>query len=342
MTSARLLRAIAENPIVIVLIILFLVFYAVADGFSDPRNISNIFLQTSMLGLVAIGMSFVILTGGIDLSVGSVVALSTILVAGIANSYPPILGINVALLAGVAVGLINGFLVAYIGLQPIIVTISSMAMVRGLGMWLSDSRPIFGTLPDEYFMLVSATVLGVPLPVCIFLFVVLASLWFLHLTRTGRHIYQVGGNEEAALLAGIDVRRTKLLAYTLCGFLSAVAGLLLTARIQSGDAVRTGLGWELDAIAAAAVGGLSLMGGRGHLIGTVCGVLFIGMLSNAFNLLGINPYWQRMVVGAVLALAVVVYGDPVRRRLAAGLRQPVDRRAQPGEPGAISGTEERG
>lgn len=320
MSLSRVFRAVLENPIVMVLVVLFIVFSAVAGDFSEPRNISNILLQSSMLGLVAIGMSFVMLTGGIDLSVGSVVALSTVLVAGIANSYPPILGINVALLAGLAVGLFNGFLVAWIGLQPIIVTIASMAVVRGIGMWLSDSRPIFGTLPDEYFRLAGATVLGVPFPVLLFLAVVLVSLWFLHLTRSGRNIYQLGGNEEAAILAGVDVRRIKLTAYALSGLLSAIAGLVLTARIQSGDAVRTGLGWELDAIAAAAVGGLSLMGGRGHLVGVVCGVLIIGMLSNAFNLMGINPYWQRMVVGMVLAVAVVAYGDPVRRRLGAWMK----------------------
>jgi ribose/xylose/arabinose/galactoside ABC-type transport system permease subunit len=313
----RLFRLLRDNPIVIVMVMLFALFSVIADGFADGDNISNILLQSSMLGLVAIGMSFVILTGGIDLSVGSVVALSTILVAGIANSWPPILGINAGLLAGAGIGFVNGALIAIVGLQPIIATLATMAIVRGLGMWLSDSRPIFGTLPEAYFGLANAEVFGVPVPVLVFSGVAAISIWFLHYTRTGRQIYQVGGNEEAANLAGIGVARIKILAYTLCGLLSAIAGLVLTARMQSGDAVRTGLGWELDAIAAAAVGGLSLMGGRGHLIGAVCGVLIIGMLSNAFNLMGVNPYWQRIVVGFVLALAVVAYSDAVRHRITA-------------------------
>lgn len=303
------------QPIIIVLVVLVAIFTLVADGFADAGNISNVLRQTSMLGIVAIGMSIVVLTGGIDLSVGAVVALATVLVAGVANAYPPILGINLALIAGATVGFVNGVLIAGLRLQPIIVTVSTMVIVRGLAMWLSDSRPIFGTLPKDFFLLSEGILFGVPVPVLIFAVLSVATMLFLGNTRTGRSIYQIGGNEEAAVLSGIKVGITKVIAYTLSGTFAAVAGIILTARMQSGDAVRTGMGWELDAIAAVAVGGISLMGGRGHLVGAICGVLIIGFLANAFNLMGINPYWQRIVIGLVLALAVIAYNDRIHALL---------------------------
>jgi ribose/xylose/arabinose/galactoside ABC-type transport system permease subunit len=303
------------QPIVVVLAVLLVYFSIYADGFADATNITNVLRQTSMLGIVVVGMSIVILTGGIDLSVGSVVALSTVLVAGLATDYPPIVGINVALIAGAAIGFLNGSLIAVFGLQPIIVTISTMTIVRGLAMWLSESRPIFGTLPDDFFLLFNSRVLGLPLPVVIFCFISIVAVFCLSNTRLGRTFYQVGGNEEAASLAGISVRSSKIIAYTICGFLSSIAGIILTARMQSGDGVRTGMGWELDAIAAAAVGGISLLGGRGHLFGALCGVLIIGLLANAFNLMGINPYWQRIVVGLVLAVAVICYNQKFKQWL---------------------------
>ncbi|MBY5825909.1 ABC transporter permease [Rhizobium leguminosarum] len=312
---ANMRAFISSQPIILVLVALVAVFTLVADGFADAANISNVLRQTSMLGIVAIGMSIVVLTGGIDLSVGAVVALATVLVAGIANTHPPILGINLALLAGATVGFINGTLIVGLRLQPIIVTVSTMAIVRGLAMWLSDSRPIFGTLPKELFKLAEGLIAGIPVPVIIFAALAVATMLFLGSTRTGRAIYQIGGNEEAAVLSGIKVGAIKVIAYTLCGTFAAVAGIILTARMQSGDAVRTGMGWELDAIAAVAVGGISLMGGRGHLVGAICGVLIIGFLANAFNLMGINPYWQRIVIGLVLAVAVVAYNERIRALL---------------------------
>ncbi|MEI9402518.1 ABC transporter permease [Mesorhizobium argentiipisi] len=309
---SRIRSLLVEQPIIMVLIGLVMIFAIFADGFASATNITNVLRQTSMLGIVAVGMGIVILTGGIDLSVGSIVALSTVLVAGLANTYPPIVGINLALVAGVVIGFGNGVLITRLGLQPIIVTLSTMAMVRGLAMWLSESRPIFGTLPKELFMLFDGRFLGIPIPVLIFLVVAVCAMFFLANTRAGRAIYQVGGNEEAASLAGVPVSPTKILAYTLCGFLASIAGIILTARMQSGDGVRTGMGWELDAIAAVAVGGISLAGGRGQLLGATCGVVIIGILANAFNLMGINPYWQRIVIGLVLAAAVVAYSERLR------------------------------
>jgi ribose/xylose/arabinose/galactoside ABC-type transport system permease subunit len=302
-----ILRIVRKNPIILVLIALALGFGLANPEFLTGRNVANILRQSSMLGLVALGMSFVILTRGIDLSVGSTLALSSVLVAGLSSTLPAIVGMHVALLAGLAVGITNGVLITKFKFQPIIVTLSTMAIVRGLAMVYSDSRPIFGTLPDSYYLLSEGSLWGLPVPTVLFVVLCLISGVFLTLTALGRQIYQVGGNEEAARLAGVNVDRVKILTYALSGVLSALAGLILVARMRSGDAVRTGSGWELDAIAAAAIGGMSLLGGVGTVIGTFCGTLIIGMLSNAFNLLGINPYWQRIVIGLVLAVAVATY-----------------------------------
>ena len=303
-----------KYPYVAVLILLAMAFGMLAPNFLEPGNLANVLKQASLLGFVALGMCFVLIAGGLDLSVGAVVALSSVLVAGLAATLPPILGIHIALVAGALVGVLNGILITTFNLQPIIVTLSSMAIVRGIAMAYSDSRPIFGTLPEELFLLFDGVVLGLPVPALLFFLASAMAVFFLRFTSLGRQIYQVGGNEEAARMAGIDVARVKITTYAVSGFLSAFAGLMLVARMQSGEAVRTGIGWELDAIAAAAIGGVSLMGGIGTVSGTLCGALIIGMMANAFNLMGVNPYWQRIVIGIILAVAVAGYsGNNLKR-----------------------------
>lgn len=303
-----------KYPYVAVLILLAMAFGMLAPNFLEPGNLANVLKQASLLGFVALGMCFVLIAGGLDLSVGAVVALSSVLVAGLAATLPPILGIHIALIAGTLVGVLNGILITTFKLQPIIVTLSSMAIVRGIAMAYSDSRPIFGTLPEELFLLFDGVVLGLPVPALLFFLASAMAVFFLRFTSLGRQIYQVGGNEEAARLAGIDVARVKITTYAVSGFLSAFAGLMLVARMQSGEAVRTGIGWELDAIAAASIGGVSLMGGIGTVSGTLCGALIIGMMANAFNLMGVNPYWQRIVIGIILAVAVAGYsGNNLKR-----------------------------
>ena len=303
-----------KYPYVAVLILLAMAFGMLAPNFLEPGNLANVLKQASLLGFVALGMCFVLIAGGLDLSVGAVVALSSVLVAGLAATLPPILGIHIALIAGALVGVLNGILITTFKLQPIIVTLSSMAIVRGIAMAYSDSRPIFGTLPEELFLLFDGVILGLPVPALLFFLASAMAVFFLRFTSLGRQIYQVGGNEEAARLAGIDVARVKITTYAVSGFLSAFAGLMLVARMQSGEAVRTGIGWELDAIAAATIGGVSLMGGIGTVSGTLCGALIIGMMANAFNLMGVNPYWQRIVIGIILAVAVAGYsGNNLKR-----------------------------
>ncbi len=330
----RLIYVIRQYPILLILAAFAVVFALASPDFGRPDNITNILRQSSMLGFVALGMSFVILAGGIDLSVGSTLALATVIVTVMSRTLPPALGINAALFAGVAVGVINGVLVTRFRFQPIIATLVTMASVRGIAMVFSNSQAIFGTLPNDYFLLSDAELAGLPLPAILFGIAALLSGFYLHFTRHGREIYQVGGNEEAARLAGVDVESIKITTYAICGFMAAVAGLILAARTQSGEAVRTGLGWELNAIAAAAIGGMSLMGGVGTIIGTVSGTLIIGMMSNAFNLLGIDPNWQRIVVGVLLAVAVASYSN---QDLLRALRSRANRAAAPpgaGAPGA--------
>lgn len=298
-----------KYPFVVVLVLMIAVFGTLAANFLDTGNMTNVLKQASILGFVSLGMCFVLIGGGLDLSVGSTVALSSVLIAGLSATLPPIVGIHVALVAGTFVGVVNGVLITAFNFQPIIVTISSMAVVRGLAMVYSDSRPIFGTLPDQLFLLADGVVLGLPVPAILFFLACAISAFFLKFTALGRQIYQVGGNEEAARLAGVSVTRVKITTYAISGFLSAFAGLMLVARMQSGEAVGTGVGWELDAIAAAAIGGVSLMGGVGTVLGVFCGVLIIGIMANAFNLLGVNPYWQRIAVGFILAAAVASYSN---------------------------------
>lgn len=310
-----MMNLVRSYPYVWVLLVLTFVFGLMSPTFFEPGNLANILKQSSLLGFVALGMCFVLIGGGLDLSVGSVVALSSVLIAGLSATLPPIVGIHVALGAGILIGIANGVLITTFRFQPIIVTISTMAIVRGMAMAYSDSRPIFGTLPEELFLLADGTLLGLPVPAILFFLACAISVFFLHYTALGRQIYQVGGNEEAARLAGINVARVKIVTYAISGFLSSFAGLMLVARMQSGEAVRTGVGWELDAIAAAAIGGVSLMGGIGTVSGTLCGALMIGMMANAFNLLGINPYWQRIVIGIVLAVAVASYSSASVRQL---------------------------
>ena len=238
-----------DYPYVLVLFFMALCFGALAPNFLDPGNLSNVLKQASLLGFVALGMCFVLIVGGLDLSVGSVVALSSVLIAGLSATLPPAVSIHIALLIGTLIGIANGIVITAFNFQPIIVTLSSMAMIRGFAMAYSDSRPIFGTLPDDLFLLADGVVFGIPVPALLFFGACGLSILFLRYTALGRQIYQIGGNEEAARLAGVNVNGVKITAYAISGFLSAFAGLILVARMQSGEAVRNGIGWELDAIA---------------------------------------------------------------------------------------------
>jgi ribose transport system permease protein len=283
---------------------LFLTFST--EYFLTQGNLVNIVLQTSILAIVALGVGITMLTAGIDLSVGSVAALCGAVAAGlIINSGLSIwIAIPAALLVGLAAGLLNGLLIVFGNLPPFIATLATMAIGRGLTLVYTDGRPI--TIPDMKFVFIgNGEVFGIPVPVIIMLALLISSYIFLAHTKSGRNIYAIGGNANTAHLAGINVGRGKMLAYLISSFGAAVAGIILTARLWSAQPT-TGTGLELEAIAAAVLGGTSLFGGRGSAWGILIGVLIIGVVSNGLNLLEISSYYQQVIKGVVFILAVIL------------------------------------
>ncbi|CRM74944.1 Ribose transport system permease protein RbsC [Pseudomonas sp. 37 R 15] len=301
---ARLLRSPAFYPFV-GLVVVTLVMILASDTFLTASNLSNIARQVSINAIIAVGMTCVILTGGIDLSVGPVMALSGTLTAGLmVAGLPPGLAIGAGMLVGVAFGIGNGLFVAYLHMPPIIVTLATMGIARGLGLMYTDGYPISG-LPEWFAVFGRASVLGIQVPILIMLFTYLAAYVLLQHTRIGRYIYAIGGNEEAVRLSGVRAARFKLLVYGISGLTAAIAGLVLTSRLMSGQP-NAGVSFELDAIAAVVLGGASIAGGRGVIVGTLLGAMLLGVLNNGLNMLGVSPYVQSVIKGAIILLAIFI------------------------------------
>jgi len=273
------------------------------EAFLTVANLTNVARQVSINGILAVGVTFVLLTAGVDLSLGSVVALCGVTCATFAHpgEHAVIVPIAVGLLTGAACGLINGVLVTRGGVAPFIVTLGMMAVARGLALIISGGRPV-ANLSDGFTAL-AGDLLGVPIPVLCFAGVTVAAWFFLRDFRLGRHIYAVGGNEQAARAAGVPVERVKLFAYGLCGLLTGLAGVVLAARITTGQP-NAGQAYELDAIAAVVIGGTSLAGGVGTIAGTLLGVLLIGVINNGLDLLGVSSYYQAVIKGVIIVGAV--------------------------------------
>ncbi|KIL49561.1 ABC transporter permease subunit [Jeotgalibacillus soli] len=289
------------------LILITVVLAFLSPSFLDLNNILNILRQVSINALIAFGMTFVILTGGIDLSVGSMLALGAALTAGAMTSgIDPILAMMVGLLAGAAMGAFNGVVITKGRVAPFIATLATMTIYRGLTLVYTEGRPVTGLSDGYAFQLIGkGYFLGIPVPV-ITMFGAFAFLWFLlKKTTFGRGVYSVGGNEEASRLAGLRVDRIKIGVYTLTGMLSVMAGIILTSRLNSAQPT-AGTAYELDAIAAVVLGGTSLTGGRGWIFGTFIGVLIIGVLNNGLNLLNVSSFYQQVVKGGVILLAVIL------------------------------------
>jgi inositol transport system permease protein len=287
--------------LVILLVGLMLTFGT--DAFLTVSNLTNVARQVSINGILAVGVTFVLLTAGVDLSLGSVVALSGVACAMFAHpgQHPVVVPIAVGLLTGAACGLVNGLLVTRGGVAPFIVTLGMMTVARGLALILSGGRPVADMSPS--LTALAGDVFGFPIPVLCFGGVALAAWIFLGRFRLGRHIYAVGGNEAAARAAGIGVERVKLFAYALCGLLTGLAGVVLAARITTGQP-NAGLAYELDAIAAVVIGGTSLAGGAGTIAGTLLGVLLIGVINNGLDLMGVSSYYQAVIKGVIIVGAV--------------------------------------
>jgi ribose transport system permease protein len=293
----------ADYGFMVAFVMLVLIAASASDVFFTPRNISNLFRQIVTNGLVSLGMLVTILTGGIDLSVGSIVALAGILAAGLTDQIGLPLAVLVALGAGVLAGSVNGFIIARFKLAPFIVTLATMSAIRG-AVYVYSEIPQVPENPTFRALLGGGFIGPVPVPAIIMLvFYVLVRL-FLNRTIPGRAIVAIGGNEEAVRLAGINVGRNIWLAYAMSGFFSALAGVLVASRLGIAQP-SVGSGYELDAIAACVIGGATLGGGSGGVIGTFAGVLTLGLIDNLLNLFGVQTYYQQIVKGLIIVLAVL-------------------------------------
>jgi inositol transport system permease protein len=286
-----------------VILIVGLALTLATDTFLSLANLTNVARQVSINGILAVGVTFVLLTAGVDLSLGSVVALSGVACATFAHpgEHAVVVPIAVGLLTGAACGLVNGVLVTRGGVAPFIVTLGMMTVARGLALIFSGGRPV-ANLSSELTAL-AGDFRGVPIPVLCFAGVAFAAWFFLRDFRLGRHVYAVGGNEQAARAAGVPVERVKLFAYGVCGLLTGLAGVVLAARITTGQP-NAGQAYELDAIAAVVIGGTSLAGGVGTIAGTLLGVLLIGVINNGLDLTGVSSYYQAVIKGVIIVGAV--------------------------------------
>lgn len=298
-----------EQKSLIALIFLIVVVSFLNPNFFTVDNILNILRQTSVNAIIAVGMTLVILTAGIDLSVGSVLALCGAFAASlIAMEVPVLVAVPTALLAGAALGAISGMIIAKGKVQAFIATLVTMTLLRGVSMVYTDGRPIstgFTDVADSFAWFGTGYALGIPVPIWLMAIVFAAAWYLLNHTRFGRYIYALGGNESATRLSGINVDRVKIGVYAICGLLAALAGIIVTSRLSSAQPT-AGMGYELDAIAAVVLGGTSLAGGKGRIMGTLIGALIIGFLNNALNLLDVSSYYQMIAKAVVILLAVLV------------------------------------
>ncbi len=302
-----------RGTVFIILLTLVVFFSLASDRFLQSRNLVNILVQNAPVIIMAVGMTMAMLVGGIDLSVGSVAALAGAISAGliVRDGLPVYTSMAIGLVVGLAIGLLNGVLVVYGKLPPFVATLATMGIARGLTLVYTEGRPISG-MGDAYTFWGSGVVAEVPVPVIVWLVIVALAYLLLTQTRFGLHVYAIGGGEETARLAGVAVNRVKLLTYGISGLLAGLAGLLLTARLWSAQP-QVAVGFELNAIAAAVLGGVSLFGGVGSVLGAVVGALIVGVLGNGMNLLRVASYPQQVIQGIVLVLAVAV--DMYTKRL---------------------------
>lgn len=289
-------------------------FKAGENLFFTSDNILTLLRQASFNAIMAAGVSVVIITAGIDLSIGSVWALSSVIMAYVCVNakFPWTTSVLVGLLVGLTCGIINGCGVTLLRIPPFVATLGMMSIARGLAEVITGGFQISG-LPDAFQWWGQGDILGVPVPVIVAIGIIILTWAILKFTQLGRYIYAVGGNESAAHLSGVAVRKVKLFAYAYCGTLAALAGLLATARMGSARP-SDALGYELDAIAASVIGGISLMGGQGSVLGTAVGAALIGVLRNGMVLLDVSAFWQKVVIGIVIIIAVALDYLVWRRR----------------------------
>lgn len=301
---------------IVIILILLCIFFAIKNpAFIGVNNIINILRQVAINGIIAVGMTMVLVTGGMDLSVGSVAGIGTVfcglmLVAGL----PWYVALLVCLIMGFIIGLFNAFLICNLNLPPMIATIGTMTSLRGVCYLVTNGSPVFG-FPEDILFLGKGTVFGIiPVPVILMIVIFILGILFLQKTRYGTYIYGIGGNEEASRLSGINTKKIKYLCYGVCGALSALAGVVLLARVNSGQP-KSGDGYEMDVITACVLGGVSVSGGEGKLSFVTFGVLLMGVLSNGLIMINVSDYWQQAISGLVLIFAVAF--DQLMQRIKA-------------------------
>ena len=309
-------RSISKFQSLIALFLLCVVLSLLSDNFLTATNTWNVMRQISVNICISVGMTLVVLTAGIDLSVGSMLALCGAITAGLLNNGIQIpsnnlyigftvMGAIVAgLLTGALLGLFNGWTITRFKVPPFVATLAMLTVARGFTMLWTGGYPI-SSLGSDFAYIGAGWHWGIPMPVWISGFIVLAAYILTKKTRLGRYIYAIGGNESAARLSGININRTKIIVYMIAGTLAAVGGIIVTSRLDSAQP-NAGVTYELDAIAAVVIGGTSLSGGRGSILGTVLGAVIIGVLNNGLVLLNVSPFWQQVVKGAVILLAVII------------------------------------
>ncbi len=278
----------------------------ISPNFLTTTNLLNVLRQISINGILAIGMTIVCLTGGIDLSVGSIVALSGIIAAGLLRDGT--VSLIIVILAAIAVGALcgayNGYFVAYWKAAPFVVTLSMMTIARGMTYVYSEGRPI-SNLPETFLIIGKGSIAGIPLPTVILIVVFIIATVMLTKLKFGRYVYAVGGNEQAAIVSGINVKKVKMLVYVLSGMACGIAAIILTARVSAGLPT-AGESYELDAIAATVIGGTSLSGGRGRLWGTIVGAILLGIVNNGLDLLNVSSFYQQIVKGLIILGAILI------------------------------------
>ncbi len=290
--------------IFLALVILFVFFSLMNSVFFTTSNLFNVARQVSFLGIAAVGMTFTLLLGGIDLSIGSVISLVNVVAATlmVQHGFSPIVACLIGIALGTFLGFLNGWAIANIGIPPLIVTLCALTIWEGVAYILSKGMPIFG-FPQSFSFLGQGYLGVVPIPVIVMVVILIIGAFILNKTYFGRHFYAVGGNEEAAFLSGINVKKVKYLAYTLSGFFASVAGIVILSRTSSGQAI-TGKGFEFLVLTAIALGGVSVNGGVGRVSNIVAGVFIIGVLTNGLVILNISQYVQMVIKGLVLFTAV--------------------------------------
>ncbi|MDY0289973.1 MAG: ABC transporter permease [Sphaerochaeta sp.] len=312
----------SKYGIVVIFVALCIIMSIVSPAFRTMRNVTNVVRQVSIIGIVSMGVTFAIITGGIDLSSGSMIALISVVVASLSQNavnpsqplsfvIPIAFGIGVALVLGLLLGSVNGSLHAYGKIPPFIATLGMMTAARGAAALFTGGRPV-GNLKDTFTYIGTGRIIGIPIPIWIYIIMGIIAHILLSRTKFGRHVFAIGGNEQAARICGINVEKTLVKVYAFAGLLTAVSAILLTARTSAGNPTY-GVSYELDAIASTVIGGTSLSGGVGSIPFCVVGALIIGVLNNSMDLLSVNAYWQQIVKGVIIVVAVLIDARKQRR-----------------------------